>query len=102
VALTPEAIPPSPKFQAYEAIVPSVSKEPTALKLTVSGTTPIWGVAVKFAIGGTLIPTPAETTVNAKINTPKKNETIRAIFVLIDILSTSFGVNQNPLAIFGK
>jgi hypothetical protein len=44
-------------------------------------------------MGGWLIPTPAETTVNAKINTHKKNETIRAIFVLIDILLTSFGVN---------
>ena len=43
---------PSPKFQAYEAIVPSESVDVEPLKLTSSGADPVEGVAVMRATGG--------------------------------------------------
>ena len=50
--MAPDELPPSPKLQAYEAMVPSESAEPDPLKLTVSGACPNVGVAGKLAEGG--------------------------------------------------
>ena len=50
-AVTPDALPPSPKLQAYEVIEPSESDAPDALKLTASGACPNVDEAVKLADG---------------------------------------------------
>ncbi len=50
--MPPVWLPPSPKVQAYETMVPSLSSEPAALKLTVSGAVPDVGVAASTAVGG--------------------------------------------------
>lgn len=53
----------SPKFHAYDVIVPSVSEEAPALKDTASGAVPDCGVAVNEAMGGILAVVPAGWTV---------------------------------------
>jgi hypothetical protein len=47
-------VPPSPKVQAWDAIVPFGSLDPAELKLTVSGAAPLVGVAEMTAVGGWL------------------------------------------------
>src|SRR4029079_19278404 len=44
------AVPPSPKFQAYEAIEPSGSDDPDPSTLTASGASPLDGLAVSDAV----------------------------------------------------
>src|SRR5712691_4989353 len=55
VAVTPVAVPPSPKVQAYDAIVPPGSTLAPALKLTVEPVTVLLPVTVKLATGGWLV-----------------------------------------------
>lgn len=56
------AVLPSPKFQLYEAMVPSLSVEPEASKLTVSGAVPVRGVALATAVGALLAVADAAVT----------------------------------------
>ena len=58
LAVAPVAVLPSPKFHAYEAIVPFWSLEAEPSTLIVSPLTP----TVNEATGGGLVPPPAITT----------------------------------------
>ena len=70
---------PSPKFQIYEAIVPSESVEPEPSKVAVSGEVPLVGVAVITADGALLMMIGADTTMGvlAELVNPLLSVTVR-------------------------
>ncbi len=55
---------PSPKSQEYDAILPSMSEEPSASKFISNGACPDIGDAVKYAVGGVF------TTVTCTLSAP--------------------------------